>query len=58
MNFIQDRQVKAELVWRDNQFYIHFKRIKGYKPLTNKECKDVSILMNEYENQLRKNGTE
>ncbi len=42
--FIQDRQVKAELVWMNDQLHVHFKKIKGYKPLTNIECKDVATL--------------
>ncbi|HUZ60518.1 MAG TPA: DUF4160 domain-containing protein [Hanamia sp.] len=51
--FIQDRQVKAELIWINNQLEIHFKRIKGYKPLTNAECKDVAIFVREYEKQIK-----
>ncbi|MGI8582815.1 MAG: DUF4160 domain-containing protein [Chitinophagaceae bacterium] len=43
--FKQDRQVKAELVWIDHELKIVFKRIRGYKPLTNAECKEVAIFV-------------
>lgn len=33
--FIQDRQVKAELLWINNELKILFKQVKGYTPLTN-----------------------
>ena len=51
--FIQDRQVKAELIWIDNQLEIHFKKIKGYEPLTKAECKDVAIFVRVYEKQIK-----
>lgn len=55
--FIQERQVKAELIWVNNQLEIHFKKIKGYKSLTKVECKDVAIFVREYEKQIKRNGT-
>jgi hypothetical protein len=51
--FIQDRQVKAELIWVNSQLEIHFKSIKGYKPLTKVECKDVAIFVREYEKKIK-----
>ena len=41
----QERQVKAELIWKKGQLEIHFKKISGYTPLTNSECKDVAIFV-------------
>ena len=32
---------------------IHFKKIKGYKPLSNSECKDVAIFVRDYEKQIK-----
>ncbi len=51
--FIQDRQVKAELIWINNQLEIHFKSIKGYKSLTKVECKVVAIFVREYEKKIK-----
>lgn len=51
--FIQDRQVKAELIWANNQLEIHFKKIKGYKPLLKSECNDVAIFVRKYEKQIK-----
>jgi hypothetical protein len=51
--FIQDRQVKAELIWINDQLEIHFKKIKGYPTLTNTECKDVAIFVRAYEKQIK-----
>ena len=51
--FIQDRQVKAELFWMNNQLHVHFKKIKGYNTLTNIECKDVATFIKVYEKQIK-----
>lgn len=51
--FIQYRQVKAELIWINSNLEIHFKKIKGYKPLTTSECKEVAIFVKEYEKQIK-----
>jgi hypothetical protein len=51
--FIQDRQVKAELIWVNKKLEIHFKKIKGYEPLTTSECKEVAIFVKEYEKQIK-----
>ncbi len=51
--FIQGRQVKAELIWLNNQLEVHFKKIKGYKPLTNAGCSNVGIFIKEYEKQIK-----
>jgi len=50
---IQDRQVKAELIWANDQLEIHFKKIRGYQPLTNSECKDVAIFVRKYEKKIK-----
>ena len=50
---IQDRQAKAEIIWLNNNLEIHFKKIKGYEPLTTFECKEVSIFVKEYEKQIK-----
>jgi|SRR5690242_4171061 len=50
---IQERQVKAELIWKNQQFEVHFKRIKGYAPLTNTECNDVAIFVRKYEKKIK-----
>lgn len=51
--FIQDRQVKAELIWVNKKLEIHFKKIGSYKPLSNAECKDVAIFVRSYEKQIK-----
>ena len=51
--FKQDRQVKAELVWIDHELKIVFKKIRGYKPLTNAECKEVAIFVKLYEKKIK-----
>jgi hypothetical protein len=45
--------VKAELIWINENLEIHFKSIKGYKPLTTSECKEVAIFVRKYEKQIK-----
>ncbi len=51
--FVQDRQVKAELIWINAELKILFRKLKGYKPLTNSECKEVAIFVKKFEKKIK-----
>jgi hypothetical protein len=48
----QGREVKAEFLIQNDLVLLIFKRIRGRKPLTEKEARDISVFLKSYHKQI------
>jgi hypothetical protein len=49
---IQDREMKVEFVFDDDELTLLFKKIKGKEPLTEPEAKEVTVFLKAYQSQI------
>ena len=48
----QDKEIKAEFIFSDNEVILVFKKVKGKEPLTMAECHEVSVFLKAYYKQI------
>lgn len=49
---IQDREIKVEFVFSEDELILIFKKVKNKTPLTEAEAKEVSVFLKQYHKQI------
>jgi Domain of unknown function (DUF4160) len=48
----QEREIKAEFFFSEDGVILVFRKVKGKEPLTEQECREVSVFLKAYNKQI------